>query len=169
VKARTHNRFFLVACASKKRTEPCPARDLYRSAWFRAARRYVETTGKPWFILSALHGLVRPDARIAPYDVTLADSIMPERLLWTERVVADLMLAARPGDRIDILAGARYREFLVPALAARRIDVFVPMRSLGIGEQLRWLNGQAEMSERLRWLNANPPPLEEPAWKSAIG
>jgi hypothetical protein len=152
----TKKRFFLVACVSKKRAEPCPARELYCSAWFRAARRYVEATKNPWFILSARHGLVRPDARIAPYEASLTGLIAPQRWQWTENVVADIMLAVRAGDRVDILAGERYREFLVPALSARRINVAVPLKGLGIGQQLRWLKGHAEISEQLRWLDAHP-------------
>jgi hypothetical protein len=151
----TKKRFFLVACVSKKRAEPCPARELYCSAWFRAARRYVEATKNPWFILSARHGLVRPDARIAPYEASLTDFIAPQRWQWTENVVADIMLAVRAGDRVDILAGERYREFLVPALSARRINVAVPLRASASGSSSVGSKGHAEISKQLRWLDAH--------------
>ena len=57
-----HDRICLVACVKGKRGAPAPAKDLYRSPWFRKARRYVEQSGAPWFILSDKHGLVHPDA-----------------------------------------------------------------------------------------------------------
>lgn len=48
----------LVACVKAKATSPSQAANLYRSPWFRKARAYVEAQGAPWYILSALHGLV---------------------------------------------------------------------------------------------------------------
>jgi hypothetical protein len=51
---------YLVSCVSKKRTTPIPARDLYISDWFLKARDHVESTGSPWFILSAEYGLISP-------------------------------------------------------------------------------------------------------------
>lgn len=57
----------LVSCVSKKNDYPCLARDLYVSPWFVGARRYEESLGVPWYILSAKYGLVAPDQVIAPY------------------------------------------------------------------------------------------------------
>jgi hypothetical protein len=57
---------YLVSCASKKRSIPSPARELYMSAWFTKARDYVERTGSPWFILSAEHGVVSPNRILSP-------------------------------------------------------------------------------------------------------
>lgn len=54
--------FYLISCVSRKRSAPAQARDLYTSDWFLKAREYVESTGSPWFILSAEHGLVPPKA-----------------------------------------------------------------------------------------------------------
>jgi len=41
-----------------------------------------------------------------------------------------------------MLAGERYREFLVPELAEHGYATDVPMRGLGIGRQLQWLSQQ---------------------------
>ena len=43
-----------------KRESRAPAAELYTSTWFKLARRYVEQTGSPWFILSAKYGLTDP-------------------------------------------------------------------------------------------------------------
>jgi hypothetical protein len=50
----------LVSCVSKKKLTAAPSREFYVSPWFVAARRYVEATGDPWYVLSAKYGLVSP-------------------------------------------------------------------------------------------------------------
>jgi hypothetical protein len=42
-------------------------------------------------------------------------------------------------ERIVVLAGKRYREFLMDYLRRRAGTVQVPMEGLGIGRQLQWL------------------------------
>ena len=42
-------------------------------------------------------------------------------------------------DRIVVLAGQRYREFLMGYLRKRAETLEVPMEGLGIGKQLRYL------------------------------
>ncbi|MCR5943935.1 hypothetical protein FG152_24490 [Ochrobactrum sp. XJ1] len=127
----------LVACVKAKANRPMPAADLYQSAWFKKARAYVEARNAPWFVLSALHGLVDPTEVIAPYDVTLIGMSSHERVAWGQRVIAQFQERQLPGNgEIVILAGEKYRQPLAKWLGERAI---VPMRGLGIGEQLSWL------------------------------
>ena len=70
---------YLVSCVGQKLKTPAPARDLYTSVWFRKARSYVESTGLPWSVLSAKHGVVHPDEVIAPYDLTLNSMKVADR------------------------------------------------------------------------------------------
>ena len=56
---------YLVSCVGKKRSCAAPARELYASDWFQKARDYVESSGSPWFILSAEHGMISPDQIIS--------------------------------------------------------------------------------------------------------
>jgi hypothetical protein len=130
---------YLISCVSQKREQACAARDLYVSALFRKARRYVEASGCPWFILSAEHGLVAPGQVIAPYERTLNAMKVADRRVWAERVAAQLAEAAPDLSRVVFLAGERYREFLARHLIGRGVTVSVPMEGLGIGEQLSWL------------------------------
>ncbi len=60
------------------------------SEWFLRARRYVEASRCPWFILSAKYGLVSPDEVIAPYEKTLNDMGAGERREWASRVQAQM-------------------------------------------------------------------------------
>lgn len=130
---------YLVSCVSQKRSEACCARDLYVSDLFRKARRYVEASGCPWFILSAEHGLVAPDMVIPPYERTLNTMGVAEQRAWAERVAGQLSGAVPELSCVVFLAGDKYRRFLTRHLEKWGVSVSVPMEGLRIGEQLRWL------------------------------
>ncbi len=136
------DRIYLVSCASKKSQAAAPARELYVSPWFRAARRYVEASGDPWFILSAEHGVVSPAQTIAPYNETLNKMTIGERRAWAARVMAQMDKFLPASRAVVVFAGVRYCEFLMEYLE-RRSSVEVPMKGLGIGKQLQWLNQHA--------------------------
>lgn len=130
---------YLVSCVGKKLARPAPAKELYVSAWFLKARKYVESSGGDWFILSAQYGLVHPDQVIEPYELTLNRMAKPDRKKWAAGVFDRLLPHLKPGLSVTILAGSRYREFLEDRLTSKSAKVLVPMRGLGIGQQLKWL------------------------------
>ena len=130
----------LVSCASKKHPIAAQAKDLYRSALFAKSREFVEQRCDSWFILSAKHGLVEPSEVLESYEETLNTKSREERDEWAERVWRSLRQRLRQDDHVTILAGKRYRERLVPLLAAHGCHVDVPMQGLGIGRQLQWLS-----------------------------
>ena len=130
---------FLVSCVSKKRTQSAPAGELYVSEWFKKARAFVQAQGAQWFILSAEYGLLAPDTVVAPYEKTLNRMSVNERKAWATRVMRQMDALLPPSDRVVLLAGARYREFLMEYLKKRASAVELPMEGLKIGEQLRWL------------------------------
>lgn len=129
---------YLVACVGKKLTQPALAQDLYRSEWFLRARGYVEANQGPWFILSAHYGLIASDARVAPYEVTLNTMPIAARRAWAKRVIGQLQTQLPPCKSIVVLAGKRYREFLMDYLRSRA-EVKVPLQGLRIGHQLKAL------------------------------
>ena len=132
---------YLVSCTIKKALTPRKAKNLYISPWFGKAKTYVESTNQRWFILSAKYGLVDPNCKINPYDKSMNSMPMEERMEWAEDVSNTLRLHITDIDTIYILAGQRYREFLVPKLRDYDdVNICVPMEGLRIGEQLRWLN-----------------------------
>ncbi|MBP6965141.1 MAG: hypothetical protein KBC96_12120 [Armatimonadetes bacterium] len=134
----------LVSCVSRKQPGPCKAKDLYCSSFFRKARAYAERVGDAWYILSAEHGLLCPDTVIVDYDRTLNRMPIAERLAWADRVSRDLSRVIKPSDRVQVLAGSRYREFVMPALRTLCAEVSVPMEGLTIGKQLQWLDTQGK-------------------------
>lgn len=130
---------YLVSCVGQKRSAPARARDLYTSDWFQKARAYVYVKGGRWYILSAEHGLLEPEAVAAPYEKTLNRMSVGERRAWARRVFDALAPRLRGVDRVVVLAGERYREFLIGQIRTLGIATEVPMAGLKIGEQLHWL------------------------------
>ena len=131
---------YLVSCVAQKRKVATQAQDLYLSAWFRKARRYVESKRATWRILSAKYGVLEPASLVEPYEQTLSKMSTIERREWARRVLMDLRPLVAPGDMVVFLAGDRYRESLVPALREMAVHVEVPMEGLQIGRQLQWLD-----------------------------
>jgi len=130
----------LVACAAAKLPFAAAASDLYVSSLFRKARLYAEKHADSWYILSAKHGLVRPDKIIEPYDVTLNAMPIAERRRWSDQVNRQLEDVVARGDQLIMLAGSRYREGIENVQRTRGVEVEVPMQGMRIGEQLQWLS-----------------------------
>jgi hypothetical protein len=134
----------LIGCVSQKTTGPyhLQAQDLYTSPLFKKRRAYAERSGKPWFILSALHGLVPPERVLAPYDFTMAQHTARSRKEWALQVALDLYkVTAGTGDvnrLVEVHAGAAYTEPLHRPLAAASFTMLTPLKGMKIGEQLAW-------------------------------
>ena len=131
-------RIGLVGCASQKLHRPAPARELYVSQLFRKASAYAEQTCDQWFILSALHGLVHPDTVLEPYNLRLGDKkngplIWP----WAEAAAKQIEEAVADVDdpQLIILAGEQYQTIRWRT----ELPVEIPMKGLGIGQQLGFL------------------------------
>lgn len=138
----------LVGCASSKLSRPAPARDLYTSPLFRKASAHAEATCARWYVLSAKHGLLCPEDVVEPYNVKLGratrnpETDAPPIHQWAQRVRDQLVDALHDVDdpHLVVLAGEQYRTILYRDLPW---TYDVPMKGLGLGEQLAWLNGQA--------------------------
>jgi hypothetical protein len=158
-------RIGLVGCVKQKRSSPAPAADLYTSPLFRGRRQWVEQTCGRWFILSAEHGLVRPDVVLAPYDQTLTGAGVAACRTWSAHVLGQL--AAELGDLrgivFEIHAGAAYRDHgLAAGLQRAGAQVDVPAAGLAQGEQLAFYkagpNAPSQLVGAERALALQPPP-----------
>lgn len=129
----------LVACSAGKARRECAAADLYTSDLFRKSRAYAEQLGGPWRILSAAHHLVKPDARLRPYDRRLDQLTPADRRQWASLVANLVRVQGFAGRRVVMLAGDLYRRDLTPLLEALDCAVEAPMAGLGIGLQKQWL------------------------------
>jgi hypothetical protein len=124
----------LLACSRTKLDRSAPARELYCSPLFRAARAYAEQRYGAGRWLSARHGVVEPDALLEPYDLALQSLGANDRRHWSERVAADLARRFPPSTIYWLHAGALYRKALARAFANSR----APLAGLRIGQQLAW-------------------------------
>jgi hypothetical protein len=140
-------RIGLVGCGSAKLGRPAPARDLYTSQLFRKASAYAAATCDRWYVLSAKHGLVRPDQILEPYDVKLGANLpsSPPIHAWAAMVREQLAveLADVAGAVLVALAGEQYRTVLRPCAWPFEI----PMQGLGIGQQLGFLTRELQQLE----------------------
>lgn len=129
------NRVTLIQCTNTKRDEECLAEHLYdESAYYRKMRLWARARGNPWFILSAKHGLLNPNRVTSPYDA----------VGLTEQQAEDIAteLAGMDVDTVDVTAGRKYTDNLVPALKRQGIDVINHFAGLRIGERQKRLEAK---------------------------
>jgi len=131
------NTIVLISCVSKKLPHKARARDLYIGPLFRMNLKYAQHfSPQKVFILSAKYGLVQLDEEIEPYDVTLNKMSARERRIWAAKVVSQLRVhSGLENDHFVILAGQKYRQYLLPHLKSYE----VPLAGLPIGKQLQFL------------------------------
>ena len=145
----------LISCTKRKASHACAAADLYKpSAGFSYAYRYARLVADKVLILSAKHGIVRPDQILAPYDETLQGSSQAERERWAEMVYPQLRATPEYRDARSIvwLAGEDYRNELLTRVRGDAKRSSVPMLGLRQGEQVSWLKAQVE---------GRPPPASQ--------
>lgn len=127
-----------IACSAKKLQKCAKAKDLYISPLFKLSWQYANKL-KPdrIYILSAKYGLVQPNATLKPYNVTL--NIMPAvwRKAWAEKVMKQLVQEKIDftRDKVIYLTGNKYHHYLAPLFKNRQL----PLKGLGIGQQLKYL------------------------------
>lgn len=126
------SKIYLVGCSKKKKPIESLAKDLYDSVLFRLICKELQY--KHWYILSAKHGLLDPYTKIKPYDFTLSQLSIPDRISWSWDVFNGI-LEFYSGEEIVILAGKMYREFLLPIFDEFEMPYSIPMYGLGIGQQ----------------------------------
>lgn len=133
----------LIGCVKTKAPKASPARDLYLSPLFERRRRYAESSGRPWYILSAEHGLLDPGSIIEPYDVYLADQTPDYRKVWGEWVAAKLtrVRGSIDGLVVEVHAGAAYLDAIEEPLRRQGAVLLSPLAELRMGEQLSWYDG----------------------------
>jgi hypothetical protein len=129
----------LISCVKKKLPYRSKAMNLYVSAWFKKALAYAKNLRPDAiYILSAKHGLLGLETEIEPYEATLLNMSNQEIQAWAKRVQEGVCQCCDiQRDHFIILAGTRYRRYLVPYLSS----VEIPMEGMSIGKQLRFLKG----------------------------
>jgi hypothetical protein len=116
------------------------AKDLYTSTLFKKCMAFARKQNPDAiYILSAKYGLLELETEVDPYDQTLNSMSASEVRAWSRRVLARLSQKANlQNDHFVILAGMKYRKYIVPHLTSYE----VPMEGMRIGEQLQFLSRQ---------------------------
>ena len=104
------------------------------------------SSGRPWFILSAEHGLVGPDEWLAPYERYLPDTPQSFRAAWGNWVVErlDLLVGGLAGRTVEIHAGSAYVEPIADHLLAKGCAVSLPLAGLSLGARQHWYAAPAD-------------------------
>ena len=127
-------RVVLISCVKTKLDHPAKAENLYISDLFTKNLAYAKKLKPDYiFILSAKYGLLKQNDRIAPYEKTLNQMPVNERRVWSDSVISELRrYADLEQDEFIILAGEKYRDFLIPHIKKYKI----PFEVLSFGNQL---------------------------------
>lgn len=96
------NRNFLVG--------PTPAKDAYISSSFRLHRKYAETFGTDWRILSAWYGITHSDQLICDYDAKFCVGDLDPSRWWRLQGMFQQARALPRFDRAVLLGGKIYRQ-----------------------------------------------------------
>ena len=130
----------LIGCVNTKCIDAGPAQDVYTSTLWKYRREYAKVHGCCWYILSAKHGLLCPDAWIEPYNKTLTKSSRIDRENWSKQTLSSLTskFPALSKRGIEFHAGKDYIEYgLEKDLCEMGATVRRPLRGVGIGYQLK--------------------------------
>lgn len=127
----------LISCASKKISHKAKAKDLYISPLFKMNLKFAKTFNpKKIFVLSAKYFLVDLNEEIEPYNVTLNTMSSYDVKDWANNVINMLIkVSDLKNDEFIILAGEKYRKYLVPKIK----NYIIPLKGFGIGKQLHYL------------------------------
>lgn len=126
----------LLSCVATKLPKPAPAGKLYNSPLFKGSLEYANSLNPDDIvILSAKHYVLPLDQVIAPYDKTLLNMPSDEVKEWAEEVLRRLRKKYNlEEDEFIILAGAKYRKYIVPEIK----NWSSPVEGKRIGQQLQF-------------------------------
>lgn len=135
--------FVLISCSKSKLATEAPARELYTGQLFKKAVVWAERHRYPWFIISALHGLVTPDQTLQPYNFTIKELRKREREGWAYRAIGcQLSKYASSGSHVFLIMPELYRGHIQTTLRESGITYENPVEGMGIGQQMKWLTNE---------------------------
>jgi hypothetical protein len=126
----------LISCTKLKQDYSCKVEEMYlKSTLFNRATSYINKLNYDnWFVLSAKYGLLNRNQTIEPYDETLNNMNSKQIKEWSNKVTDKLIKLDI--SEVDFYAGESYRKYIIPQLEGKGIKCNVPLKGLGIGQQL---------------------------------
>lgn len=144
----------LVGCvAGKVGSGPVPIRDLYRSTLWSLRRRYAESRGVAWGVVSAGLGVVPSDQLAHHYEARAQDLSGEARRQWVETSRASIRSMLWPDGRIqvariEVIAGSAYVDLVRESVNGLPIGVSAPLAGRGIGDRQGWLKAARARAAR---------------------
>lgn len=127
----------LIASRGNQLDAPAKAKKLYVNSIFKACYRYAKILQPDLiFILSAKHGIVKPDDIVHPYDDTLNNKSKSVLIAWAIQTLDKLNLFCDlSNDKFIFLAGGYY----VKHLSSRIKNYETPLEGVKMANQLHFL------------------------------
>lgn len=138
--------YVFLSCTATKATQPCAAKDMYISSFFKKSLAYARTKVKDSdiYILSAKHGLLNLNDNIKPYSKTLVDMSIDSRKAWAHKVLQQMKDHNISFNKKALfLTGEKYNEFVAGFFK----DSETPYQGKTIGYILQWLDKQPGVNE----------------------
>lgn len=131
----------LISCTKKKRQGTFEAKYLYdESPLFKKSYQYAKQCTDKIYILSAKYGLLKDSDIVYTYDETLNKKNKKEREKWGTLVKNQLSNEFDlKNTKFLILAGNNY---LHPIEDIFELEPDLPLKNLGLGKRLKWLNSK---------------------------
>lgn len=126
-----------------------PAHHLYAGNLFTQSFKLAEEIADDVHILSALHGLVNPHSKLAPYDLGLNMMTKRQRSEWGRGVATSLSsLYEDDGIHLIFFAGRMYIDPVIEAISQFHYPWTYsnPMSGLGLFQRNKWLKEKLENS-----------------------
>ncbi|MGF6996727.1 DUF6884 domain-containing protein [Paraburkholderia sp. GAS32] len=115
------NALLVIACSGRKGDAPAHALDLYRGVMYQSYRANVGQAKPHVIILSALHGFIRGDAVIVPYEQMMSETRAAE---ITARLQVFDPQAWPRADNVMFAGSGLYRRVMLAALHRQRLGGF---------------------------------------------
>ena len=135
----------LISDTKSQIKSPALAKYLFTSHVFKQSMAYADTFCDRWYILSAQHGLLKPDDRTRPYDISLKDLSPDNRFLLAQRILQEILREQiTTNDEFIVLAGTMYCDLLSPVFHGRSFNASYPLLKKNIVQRGKWLKEQVE-------------------------
>jgi hypothetical protein len=149
-------RLVIIGCGKSKIWDkhhdigPQKAEDVYTSGFATVKRKYAQSQGCDWMVLSAKYGFIRPDFVIpGPYNVTFnVPSTHPMSLPELKKQVEDQELGRY--DEITIVGGVEYIKMTTDAFADTAVRIVTPFAHHPMGKQMEMMGDQTRKQNLLQ-------------------
>ncbi|WP_257351557.1 DUF6884 domain-containing protein [Pseudalkalibacillus decolorationis] len=138
----------LLATGRKKLDHSAPVIEFYTSPLFQKSVQYAQKQYDRFYFYNAKDGLLLPGDKLEPYDLSIKTFSIMEKKVWARKVIEVFKKYESP-DKVNVYlhGGKVYRDHLEPQLEQKGYHYEIPMKGLGIGQQLAWFDKQLKESK----------------------